>query len=152
MAPPEPNLDTNPAARQRSLGGSKGDRTGSRSNSGARFQAQGELPQQNGAQESPILGNPAPSDNPPQFAELEKQGDQLRSRASAVSQSLDTLRNQQATQGVALRGNIAAAQERMNVYLSKGQVALEQNDAINAKKYFDLAEAELGKLETFLGH
>jgi hypothetical protein len=40
----------------------------------------------------------------------------------------------------------------MNVYLSKGQVALEQNDAINAKKYFDLAEAELGKLETFLGH
>jgi len=143
--------NTNSAVGARSLSGGKGDRTGSHSNPGAPFQAQGELPQQNGAQESPISGVQAQSGTAAQLAELEKQGDQLSSRAAAVSQSLDTLRNQQATQGVGLRGDIASAQERMNIYLSKGQVALERNDAINAKKYFDLAESELGKVEKFLG-
>ena len=47
---------------------------------------------------------------------------------------------------------MASSQERMNTYLSKGQSALQQQDAINAKKYFDLTEVELGKLEKFLGH
>jgi len=142
--------NTNSAVGARSLSGSKGDRTGSHSNPGAPFQAQGELPQQNGTQES--SGVQAQSGTAAQLAELDKQGDQLSSRAAAVSQSLDTLRNQQATQGVGLRGDIASAQERMNIYLSKGQVALERNDAINAKKYFDLAESELAKVEKFLGH
>jgi hypothetical protein len=40
----------------------------------------------------------------------------------------------------------------MNTYLSKGQAALQRQDAINAKKYFDLAEIEMGRLEKFLGH
>ena len=108
---------------------------------------------QQGASQEPAVqsGQPQYADAA-QLAELEKQTDQLSSRASAVSQSLDTLRNQQAAQGLGLRGDMAASQERMNTYMSKGQAALQRQDVTNAKKYFDLAEVELGKLERFLGH
>jgi hypothetical protein len=36
--------------------------------------------------------------------------------------------------------------------MSKGNSALEHGDTANAQKYFDQADAEISKLEKFLGH
>lgn len=84
--------------------------------------------------------------------EVEKQSDQVGSRAAAVTQSIDGLKREQAAQGYGLRGDIASSEERMNTYYAKAQDAMKHQDAKSAKKYLDLAEGELEKLEKFLGH
>ena len=84
--------------------------------------------------------------------EAERQDDQLTSRASSVSQSLDSLKRQQSAQGFGLRGDVVSAERRMQSYLSKAQAALQRQDAANAQKYFDLADKEITFLEKFLGH
>ncbi|HKM68031.1 MAG TPA: serine/threonine-protein kinase [Candidatus Acidoferrum sp.] len=86
-----------------------------------------------------------------EIAKMEDEADQLSVRASTVSHSLDTLRQQQQAEGYGLRGDIAASQERMQVYLAKGNNALKAKDMANARKYFDLAETEISKVEKFLG-
>jgi hypothetical protein len=83
--------------------------------------------------------------------DAEQQSDQLNSRAAAISESLDTLRRQQAAQGYGLRGDIVAAEELMKTNLARGQVALDEKDGAKAKQYFDLAEAQAEKIERFLG-
>lgn len=85
------------------------------------------------------------------MAELEQQVVQLSSRANAVNDSLNHMRQQQSTQGFGLRGDISAAQERMGMHMARAQSALQNGDVQGAKKYLDLAEAEVGKLEKFLG-
>jgi serine/threonine protein kinase len=92
-----------------------------------------------------------PAVDPAEFEKLEQQADQLSSRASAVSQSIDGLRKQQSAQGYGLRGDISSSQERMENYMSKAQAALQAQDAKNTKKYLELAETEVEKLEKFLG-
>ena len=61
------------------------------------------------------------------------------------------MRQQQAASGLGLRGDIASAQERMATYMAKAEAALHTNDARSTKKYLDLAEPEVEKLEKFLG-
>jgi eukaryotic-like serine/threonine-protein kinase len=92
-----------------------------------------------------------PAEDPHLLEEAEQQVDSATSRAAAVNGSLDTLRRQQAAQGLGLRGDIASTQESMKIHLSRAQAALDNHDAKNAKKYSDQAEAELEKLERFLG-
>jgi len=95
---------------------------------------------------------PPPGPSPEEIAKVEDDADRLNIRAVAASRSVDTLREQQAKDGYNLRGDIAAVQERMQNYLAKGNNALNAHDLKNAEKYFDLADAELSKLEKFLGH
>jgi eukaryotic-like serine/threonine-protein kinase len=91
---------------------------------------------------------PAASD---QLEALEQQADQLSSQAISVNDSLDNLRRQQSAQGLGLRGDIASAQELMKTHLAKAQAALQNRDAIGAKKYLDLAEGDVARLDKFLG-
>jgi eukaryotic-like serine/threonine-protein kinase len=93
-----------------------------------------------------------PGPSPEELAKLEDEADQLNIRAATASHSVDTLRQQQAAAGYNLRGDIASSQERAQAYLAKGNAALKAQDVVNAKKYFDLADAEINKLEKFLGH
>lgn len=93
----------------------------------------------------------AQSDNSKELEEMERQMDQLASRAGSVHDSLETLRRQQAAQGLGLRGDIASTQERMNTYLGKAQAAMRKEDIRGSKKYMELAEPEIEKLEKFLG-
>ncbi len=96
---------------------------------------------------------PAPAGpSPEEIAKMADEADQLSVRASTASQSLDSLRQQQQADGYNLRGDIAASQQRMEMYLTKGNNALNAKDLVNAKKYFDLAETEISKVEKFLGH
>ena len=87
-----------------------------------------------------------------ELAKLEDDADKLNVRAATASHSVDTLRQQQAASGYNLRADIAAAQERMQLYLAKGNAALKAKDTAGAQKYFDLADAEISKVEKFLGH
>ena len=83
---------------------------------------------------------------------MEDEADKLSVRAATVTQSVETLRQQQQAAGYNLRADIASSEERMKLYLDKGNNALQAQDLKNAQKYFDMAETELGKLEKFLGH
>jgi serine/threonine protein kinase len=94
---------------------------------------------------------PTPPATSDQLAELEEQADQLSSQASSANESLDNLRKQQSTQGLSLRGDIASAQELMKTHLAKAQAALQNKDANGAKKYLDLAEGDVAKIDKFLG-
>jgi hypothetical protein len=86
-----------------------------------------------------------------QLEELEQQADQLSSQASSVNESLDNLRRQQNTQGLSLRGDVSSAQELMKTHLAKAQAALQNQDAAGAKKYLDLAEGDVARIDKFLG-
>ena len=86
-----------------------------------------------------------------QADEVEKLYDDIDGRSTAVSQSLDNLQKQQAASGYGLRGDIVAAQQRMKTDISKAQSAMQKQDTKSAKKYLDMAEAELSTLEKFLG-
>jgi hypothetical protein len=82
---------------------------------------------------------------------VEQQLDQLSSRAAAVSSSLDRLQQQQAAAGYGLRGDIVAKQATMQANLSRAGSAIARGDPTKAKKYADLASADVEALEHFLG-
>ena len=75
----------------------------------------------------------------------------LGTRVSAVQGSLNRLKQEQARQGLGLRGDIAASAQRMEYYMDESEAALKRGDAAAAKKNLDSAERETSKLETFLG-
>jgi eukaryotic-like serine/threonine-protein kinase len=83
--------------------------------------------------------------------DVEKQMDQLTSRAGAVKDSIDKLRQEMAAQGSNLRGDINASERRMETYMSRAQTAYQNQDAKGAKHYLDQAEPEVETLEKFLG-
>jgi len=93
-----------------------------------------------------------PGPSPEELAKMEDDADKLNIRASTVSHSLDTLRQQQNAAGYSLRADVASSQERMQAYLAKGNAALAAKDMVNTQKYFNLADTEISKLEKFLGH
>ena len=84
--------------------------------------------------------------------DVEHRYDDIDSRSAAVSQSLDNLKRQQAASGYGLRGDIVSTEQRMKTDLSKAQFAMQKQDTKSAKKYLDMAEAELQTIEKFLGH
>jgi serine/threonine protein kinase len=103
------------------------------------------------AQSNPTAGVQPPAPDPAQLQALDLESDQLSGRASSVVASLDTLQRQQAAQGLGLRGDMVASKQRMETYMSKAQAAIQAKDADGARKYLDLAAAEVEKLEKFLG-
>ena len=68
-----------------------------------------------------------------------------------VNSSIDTLQRQQQAEGYGLRGDIASKHASMKLNLAKAQNAIEHNDAARAKRYAQLATADLEGLEKFLG-
>ena len=102
--------------------------------------------------DTPQVPQPASGPSPEDIARVEDQADKLNVRAATASQSVDTLRKQQQAAGYNLRADIASSEERMQLYMAKGNSALQAQDLTNAQKYFDLADGELTKIEKFLGH
>jgi eukaryotic-like serine/threonine-protein kinase len=95
---------------------------------------------------------PPPGPTPEEIAKVEDEADKLNVRAATASQSVDTLRQQQLAAGYNLRADIASAEQRMQLYMAKGNNALKVQDLTTAQKNFDLADTELTKIEKFLGH
>ncbi len=109
----------------------------------------------NGGQSAQDAAPPPPpvpaGPSPEEIAQMEDEADKLNVRGSTISQSVDTLRQQQVAAGYNLRADMASAEQRMQLYLSKGNDRLKAQDLAGAKKYFDMAEAEIEKLEKFMG-
>lgn len=76
---------------------------------------------------------------------------QLDARIAAVRSSLATLRRQQADQGLTLRGDITAAEQRMLDLMDEANRCIAAGDAATAAKRLDAADVQLTKIEQFLG-
>ena len=83
--------------------------------------------------------------------ELRERLVQLDARAGAVRTSLGNLKRSQAASGMSLRGDMAAAESRMNYLMDGANSALRAHDPASVKKFIDSAETEVEKLEKFLG-
>ena len=112
-----------------------------------KLMAQNQAPPQQVGQTQNLPGVPTQAE----LDALEREIDGLAARAAAVNSSLDTLQRQQASAGYGLRGDIVSKQTTMKLNLSKAQDAIGRNDAIRAKKYADMAGADVESLEKFLG-
>ena len=75
----------------------------------------------------------------------------MGARVGAVAASLQGLQREQSQQGVGLRSDMVAAQQRLNYQMNQAQSSLHQNDAAAVKKRLDAAERDLEQLESFLG-
>lgn len=106
---------------------------------------------QAGGRQASSAGNQAPPADQAELDELEHQIDQLSSRATAAKDGVENLRRQMSQQGLNLRGDIAAAEQRMDTYIGKAQAAFQNQDAKSTRKYMDQAETEVETLEKFLG-
>jgi len=82
--------------------------------------------------------------------ELRERLVKLDARAGAVRSSLQNLKNAQAAGGMSLRGDMTAAESRMNHMLDGANSALRAHDAAAAEKFMQSADTELEKLEKFL--
>jgi eukaryotic-like serine/threonine-protein kinase len=102
--------------------------------------------------DAPVDAGPPPGPSPEEIAKAEDEADKLNVRAETATQSVETLRKQQQAAGYDLRADIASSEQRMQLYMSKGNSALKAQDLKNAQKYFDMADAEVTKIEKFLGH
>ena len=101
---------------------------------------------------------PPPGPSPEEIAaqkklldDMENESDHLDSRAAAVESSLAALEQQQNQSGFGLRGDIVASRANMRNDLAKAKDALQGLDTDRAKKYLDMADHEIEKLEAFLG-
>ncbi len=97
---------------------------------------------------------PPPAPAGPSEQEMNEAGEALmkiQSRAEAVHQSLASLKQQQAAQGLGLRGDIVESEARMGSYIQMADRQLQGRNLDSAKKNMDRAEEELSKLEKFLG-
>jgi serine/threonine-protein kinase len=86
-----------------------------------------------------------------ELEELEDRMTPLAGRANAVKDSVEHLRQQQESAGFSLRHDISASLSSMEQYMGKADAALNSRNPEAAKKYMDLAEREIEKLEKFFG-
>ena len=126
---------------------------GASGQAGANAKADGNSKASRGGTSGQAAAPPVPAGpSPEEIAKMEDEADRLSVRASTASRSVESLRQQQQADGYNLRADISSAQDRMQMYLAKGDAALKAKDMAKAQKYFDLAEAEISKVEKFLGH
>jgi eukaryotic-like serine/threonine-protein kinase len=83
--------------------------------------------------------------------EMEIEDDHLESRAAAVESSLGALEQQMHQSGLGLRGDMVSARASMRSDMAKAKQALDGSDTDRARRYLDQANAEISKLEGFLG-
>ena len=101
---------------------------------------------------------PPPGPSPEEIAaqkklldDMENESDHMDSRAAAVESSLEALEQQQHQSGFGLRGDIVASRANMRNDMAKAKEALQGLDTDRARKYLDMANREIEKLEAFLG-
>ena len=75
----------------------------------------------------------------------------LDSRADAVRSGVEQLRRQQQAQGYDIRGDMAGALSRMNNNLREADRAINDGNLDVARDYMERANAEIQRLEGFLG-
>ena len=99
---------------------------------------------------------PAPPVVPvvPPSAEVREAQDRcakLDARASSAFSGVQQFRRQQQAQGLVIRGDILEAMNRARQSLSQAHAALSSRDLPSASAYMNGADAEIARLEKFLG-
>ena len=61
------------------------------------------------------------------------------------------LAKQHGAQGLGMRGDMVEAGQLVGTHMSRAQSALQNKDPKGARKYMDLADAQIAKIEKFLG-
>jgi serine/threonine-protein kinase len=82
--------------------------------------------------------------------DLEKETDQLDSRAAAAEASVETLEQQMHASGYGLRGDIVSALANLRNDLAKARRALDSGDTERVRHFLAMAHSEVEKLEAFL--
>jgi serine/threonine protein kinase len=106
------------------------------------------------ANAEPINNGPSPEEIAAQkrlMDDLEKQADQMETRAGAVESSLQGLEQSMHQSGLGLRGDIVSSRASMRNDLAKAKQALDGMDTDRAQHFLDMAGHELDKLEGFVG-
>lgn len=75
----------------------------------------------------------------------------LGSRANSARATLTRMKEQQARQGLGMRGDITTSEQRMETFLDDAQDAIKTGDVDGAKKALSNAEREIDRLDGFLG-
>ena len=75
----------------------------------------------------------------------------MAARVNAVKDSMANLQRRQAAAGLGLRGDMVAANQRMEYQLDEADRAIKGGDPAAAKQRLDAAERELERLEGWLG-
>ena len=75
----------------------------------------------------------------------------LGSRANSARATLTRMKEEQARQGLGMRGDILTAEQRMENYMDDAEAALRAGDPERAKKALQTAEREIDKIDSFLG-
>ncbi len=119
--------------------------------------APGRHPRQ-GTQQASMTPPPPPGPSPEEIAaqkklldDMENELDHLDSRAAAVESTLSALEQQQRQSGYGLRGDMVAARASMQTDLAKAKDALQSADTDRARRYLNMANSEIQKLEAFAG-
>jgi serine/threonine-protein kinase len=93
----------------------------------------------------------APAIDERELSELRERLMLLGARVNAAQASLNRLKQEQARMGLGLRGDIAAAAQRMEFYMDEAEGAIKRGDAAAAKRHLENADRETTRLEKFLG-
>ncbi|MDQ6708484.1 MAG: protein kinase [Acidobacteriota bacterium] len=110
-----------------------------------------QTPLQTSAPASPPAQPSAPPADSAELSGLNERMMKMAARIGAVTASVETLRRAQAQQGVGLRSDMVAAQQRVNYQMNEAESNLKQSNAAGAKKRLEAAERDLEKLESLLG-
>ena len=103
------------------------------------------------AQPAPAASNPQEDEARKQAAQIREKMTLLGTRMSAADQGLEQLQRSQAASGLGLRGDMVAAQRAMQSFFAQADSSLRAGDLGAAAKQLERAEANLEKLEGFLG-
>jgi serine/threonine-protein kinase len=85
------------------------------------------------------------------YDEQENRFIHMSARAAAMKTSFDTLKNQQAAAGYSPNQDLTIAVATMEQFMSRADAALSSHDGATAKKYLDMAEPQIEKLERKFG-
>ncbi len=99
----------------------------------------------------PVGGSQRARANAAEIRDLQQLYDLLAVRAGTAKSGLASLKQQMARQGLGLRGDIVAAEGRMDLQMRRAEDAIRNGDADEARNSLQLAERAVETIEKFLG-
>jgi serine/threonine-protein kinase len=98
------------------------------------------------------VSNAADASNAEEIARLSEEHSTLNASATAAKESLGSIKNQMAAQGLGLRRDIVEAESQMNLHLNLAKKAIRAGDSEGAKRHMEMAQYALNTIDKFLGH
>jgi len=86
------------------------------------------------------------------ISELRQEYNSLAIGVNGARESLHSIKEQMASQGLGLRSDVREAEARMTYLLGEAKDKLKNGDADGAKRDLDMAQLALNQVEKFLGH